>query len=229
MSQPADSETIAEAIDAGADVSPSCSETACSREWREYEVYGISVATRMPLALPVKSNRSRQPTDPAVTLFLAPRERFSEVPAAARNGDAWCTSSRCSDGSNYLRWRDLFEFLISPDGRSVACRPLERPSFETLQTYLLGQVLSFALLKQGIEPLHATAIVVDGKAIALLGESSFGKSTLAAACLRAGATLLTDDVLVIRRHCGELCGFPGPARLKLFPEIARRFLPQQAR
>jgi hypothetical protein len=76
---------------------------------------------------------------------------------------------RCPDGSDYLCWKNLFEFTVSADGRSVVCGPLDQSTNESLETYLLGPVLSFALAKQGREPLHATAVIVDGKAIAFLG------------------------------------------------------------
>ena len=91
---------------------------------------------------------------------------------------------------------------------------------ESFQVYLLGQALSFALLKLGFEPLHATAVVVDGRAVALLGESGSGKSTLAAAFVDAGFQMLTDDVLMVHECRGEAMAYPGPARLKLFPKVA---------
>ena len=49
---------------------------------------------------------------------------------------------------------------------------------------MLGQALSFALVKQGFEPLHATVAVVDDEAVAFLGHNAFGKSTLTGASCR---------------------------------------------
>ena len=62
----------------------------------------------------------------------------------------------------------------------------ERSSDESFQVYMLGQALSFALVKQGFEPLHATVVVVDDQAVAFLGGNAFGKSSLAACFLEAG-------------------------------------------
>ena len=63
------------------------------------------------------------------------------------------------------------------------------------------------------------------KAIAFVGDSGYGKSTLAAAFLAAGHRLLTDDVLVLKKgDGGEFYAYPGPRRIKLVPEIAERFL-----
>jgi hypothetical protein len=88
----------------------------------------------------------------------------------------------------------------------------------------LSQVLSFALLKQGIETLHATVIEVAGEAIAFVGDCGYGKSTLAAAFLHSGARLLTDDLLVLEIHNSPLplvLAHPGFPRIKLFPDSAR--------
>ncbi len=124
--------------------------------------------------------------------------------------------------------RDVGEFLISKDGRSITCYRFPQASPESFHVYLLGQALSFALVKNGIEPLHATVVVIQGKAVAFLGDCGFGKSTLAAEFLRAGHRLLTDDLLVLRATGQRMLAYPGPPRIKLFPELARRFLADEA-
>jgi hypothetical protein len=136
----------------------------------------------------------------------------------------WFECHRLSSGATYLRWAGLFEFLISPDARTIEYRPLEHATDESLTTYLLGQVLSFALVSRGYEPLHATAIVIDGEAIAFLGDCGYGKSTLGAAFLARGCPILTDDVLVLEARNGRWLAHAGPPRLKLFPRVARKLL-----
>jgi hypothetical protein len=136
----------------------------------------------------------------------------------------WFRYERLADGSNYLRWSGLSEFTISPDGRRIACRVLDRCPRETLLVYLLGQVLSFALVKRGVEPLHATAVMIDGEAVAFVGDCGYGKSTLGAAFLQEGCALLTDDLLVVTERGGRVSAYPGPARIKLLPGVARRLL-----
>ena len=140
----------------------------------------------------------------------------------------WLQHRRLPDGWDYVRWPALFECLIAPDGRELRGAPLCRLSPETLQSYLLTQLVSFALLRQGVETLHATVVVVEDRAIALLGDCGTGKSTLAAAFLRAGARLLTDDLLVLRQEHDALFACPGVPRLKLMPAIAKRLLPAHA-
>ncbi|MBI4421391.1 MAG: hypothetical protein HY560_11255 [Gemmatimonadetes bacterium] len=136
----------------------------------------------------------------------------------------WFACRRLRDRSIYLCWTDQFEFLVSPDGRGIHYRPLRHASAESLATYLLGQVLSFSLLAFRVEPLHGTAVVVDGKAIAFLGDCGSGKSTLGAAFLSRGYPVLTDDLLIPEPVRGGYAVPPGMPRIKLFPSVARRVL-----
>ena len=202
-------------------------ETGSSQQFYDYSVYGIALRSEIPLSYPEHTPGGGVD----VTFSVAPPGWLAESTAGLTNDarpDDWYERRRGADGSDYLRFPDLFEFRISPDGRSVAFAQLERSTAESFETYLLGHVLSYALVKQGYEPLHATTVVVDGAAIAFLGSSGRGKSTLAAAFLHAGHQLLTDDLLLIRQVDGILCALPGPPRVKLYPDIARQFLPRQA-
>src|SRR3989442_5163498 len=79
-------------------------------------------------------------------------------------GRRWFEDRMLSGRRRYLGWRGPFEFLVAADGRRIVARPL--PGLARMprafETYLLGQVLSFALIARGLEPLHATAVVVVG-------------------------------------------------------------------
>lgn len=147
--------------------------------------------------------------------------RGSDVAAAMPD---WFRYRRRPDGAEYLRWEGFAECLVAADGRRIEYRCLARCAPEALEAYVLGQVLSFALVKRGIEPLHASAVLVDGGALAFLGEAGRGKSTLAAAFLRAGFRLVTDDLLAIGGTGGRVVVYPGPGRLNLVPGPARRLL-----
>jgi hypothetical protein len=153
---------------------------------------------------------------------------FAEASQAANEKTGWFQYEELRTGAVYLRWAQLFEFLVSPDGGEIAARPCASASVEGFDTYMLGQALSFALIKQGFEPLHATVVTVDGQGLAFLGDCGRGKSSLAAAFLQAGHRLLTDDQLVLTMQDHVFTAHPGPPRIKLFPEIARRCLGARA-
>jgi len=189
----------------------------------QYEVYGICLRTEFPLSLPERTS-----TDMIqVEILKGPAEFFSDLlrdTPLQRSPYGNFFYAHFQDGSTYVRWNNLGEFQVSTDGRRISCRRFEETPLESFEVYLLGQAISFALVKGGLEPLHATCVVVEGQAIALLGDSGYGKSSLAACFLEAGHRLLTDDLLVAQEIPGGFQAHPGPPRIKLFPEMAQRFL-----
>lgn len=190
-----------------------------------YRSYGFQVRSSWPLSLRVDSG----PCSPDIELLKASAGFFEKITgelASQLTESRWFQCFRLADGSHYMRWTGLFEFLVSADGHRIWGHALPGGTLERLQTYLLGQVISMALVKQGVEPLHATAVVVDGQAVAFLGNTGYGKSTLGAAFMRAGFAVLTDDLLVIVKSRGQFMAQPGPARIKLFPESAEALLPE---
>jgi hypothetical protein len=201
-----------------------------SAEFRRYCAYGVAIRSELPLPLP----EMRGPTEAAL---LELEIRASDEPLSGaipegvklqRNPLSGFDFGQFPDGSTFVRWDDVGEVLISKNGRSIACRPFRQTDSESFHVYLLGQALSFALVMNGFEPLHATAVVVEDQVVAFLGDCGFGKSTLAAAFLQAGHRLLTDDLLLLRTTTRRVLAYPGPTRIKLFPKMARRLLGEEA-
>ena len=86
-----------------------------------------------------------------------------------------------------------------------------------------------ALVRQGLEQLHAAVLSVEGVAIGFLGDCTFGKSTLAASFVGAGHRLLTDDLLMIDRRTDGPIALPGTGRIKLAPDSALALLSDTTR
>lgn len=189
-----------------------------------YHLYGA----RLDSAWPLPYSRARRPYVAEIALTAGREPHFGPArDEAIRQPQPWApiVEGLLADGRTYLRWPDRFEFLISANGRQVAGRPLRGGTVEGFHSHLLGQALSFALIAQGLEPLHATVVAVDGGGVAFLGDSGLGKSSLAAAFLRGGHRLLTDDLLVVTGDRDSLRAHAGPPRLKLYPSSARRLMP----
>ena len=187
----------------------------------DYALYGLRIRSRMRLTL------DHIPTEGTANVELQPGDsnRFESIAAKVDFDQSdWIHKFDLPDGWTYLRYDELFEFLVSPSGDQILYRMLGNVSVESFQTYALGRVFSFALVKMGFEPLHAATVVVDGKAIAFLGASTFGKSSLAACFVAGGHQLLTDDTLRVEERDGQYVAFPGPPRLRLLPKVARLYL-----
>lgn len=185
--------------------------------WRTYPAYGVRI--KSAFALPCEEEA--RPAPPDIEIFHGSSRVFERI---RPDGATWFQYARQPDGAEYLRWSGLLECLVSADGRRIRCRDLNGSTSRVFETFLAGQVVSFALLKLGLEPLHATTVLVEGGAVAFLGDCGYGKSTLGAAFLQAGCRLLTDDVLVLREDSRGFCAAPGLPRIKLFPEIATTLL-----
>lgn len=189
----------------------------------QYCVYGVTLRSNIPLALPTDGYgelaRIELRTAPASYFLDAQRELPSE-----EDSGSWYKFGRLRNHSSYVRWEGVGEFLVSARGHQITTRQFDEANQESFQVYLLGQALSFALVKCGFEPLHATTVVVNGEAVVFLGEGGFGKSSLAACFLEAGYRMLTDDLLILTKSANGFLAYPGPPRIKLFPKLARRFL-----
>jgi hypothetical protein len=212
-------------VTAGAAASRERSRAGRADSRYRYCVYGFAVASDTPLALPDYSDTSLG----EVEYVSAPASVFQTAAQGVTfdpRSDSWYRYVCLGDRSTYVRWDGVGEFLVAADGRRIVCRRAEESSDEAFQVYMLGQALSFALVKQGFEPLHATGVVVDGQAVAFLGGNAFGKSSLAACFLEAGHRLLTDDLLILQESPDEILAYPGPPRLKLFSGMATRVLGQ---
>jgi hypothetical protein len=102
------------------------------------------------------------------------------------------------------------------DGSRIEVDPEPGARAEDLQLYLTGALVGAVLHQRGVWPLHASAVAIDGEAVAVAGASGAGKSTLVAKLVDRGATLVTDDLTVTALlEAGGVGVRPGPGRIKL--------------
>ena len=88
-------------------------------------------------------------------------------------------------------------FLIQ-NGNKILVSPLNDSDEDYHRLYILGTCMGAILMQRKILPLHGSAIAIEGKAYAIVGDSGAGKSTLASAFLNRGYQLLSDDVIPVR-------------------------------
>lgn len=197
---------------------------ACEARTYRYAVYGLVVDTLFPLSS--LAAMAIEGVDPTIEIRFATPDYFRGVSDGLKfdMGD-WFHHSILSEGNVYMKADGIFEAVISADGRRVVCAKADGVEEKTFEAYFLNFILSTSLTLQGEEPLHATVVDLGGRAVGLLGESGAGKSTLAAFLVSQGATLITDDMLRLTFVGDGAVAHPGPLRLKLFDEAARRLLP----
>jgi hypothetical protein len=83
------------------------------------------------------------------------------------------------------------------EGKRIFVSPLKQNEEDQIRLYLLGTCMGAILMQRRILPLHGSAVAINGKAYAFMGNSGAGKSTLASALINQGFPLLSDDVISV--------------------------------
>jgi hypothetical protein len=125
------------------------------------------------------------------------------------------------DGRHFLAWPDVCAFQFrGPD--LIEVQPYPDTPVSYLAFPLLGPIMALALHMRGLVTLHASAIDVEGRGVIFVGDKMAGKSTTAAAFLRAGYRLLTDDLLAIdQSDPSRPCILPAYGQIKLSQDAAQ--------
>ena len=204
---------------------------------RHYLAYGLRIAADLELSL-------RQITaagEPDVTLTagtsgstppIAPGtpERADVIADCAPDGQRFYLAMRSSTG--YRIWfRDVAVFEIAPSLRHVTWRTsAEDHRAELVPVVFEGTVLALLLLLRKQLVLHASAVRLDDAALAFVGQSGRGKSTMAAWMAGVGAQLISDDVLAVDVGSAEGARCLGSASSLRLRDAARPLadLPNQA-
>ncbi len=110
-------------------------------------------------------------------------------------GDAWVELYETATG--YLvRFTRVADFEILRDNTIVFSPQSDIPQ-HTIEHLLHDHVIPRVIAHERHTVLHAAAVEVNGHAIAFLGDTGWGKSTLTASFWRAGYALVSDDCVVI--------------------------------
>lgn len=180
-------------------------------------IHGLRIGTDISLPAARSSGRpdlrlevSAEPTgvDGACVLFADPSPTLDRP---------WFRAWRCMGTQ-----RGHVEFgtagSLSIDGQAGLLRfhrSADVPD-ELIGLFVVGAGLATVLALAGRCVLHASAVAVDGRAIAFVGSSGGGKSTLAAAACAGGAELISDDVLRLDPGRGDgWSAYRGTTRIRL--------------
>ena len=115
------------------------------------------------------------------------------------------------EGGLLINAMPVARFLVTPN--SVIVDSSHSAGASDWRALLLSPVLGALCYLRGFLPLHASALRIEGRTVAIAGASCAGKSTLAAALIRRGHALVTDDI------CAMMCSAQGTSVLPSFPAL----------
>lgn len=152
-----------------------------------YRAFGLVIASDMELPELVPAPDAAR-ADIAIRIVHTGRAfPPPEEPGTFRFGDTEC----------FLLYPQIGAFRVAVPGM-IEVEPLPGVDPALVCFPLLGPVMALMLQARGSFLLHGSALVgKGGQAFGFLGDKGAGKSTTAAAFLRAGHALLTDDIIAI--------------------------------
>ncbi len=195
--------------------------------FRTYRVFGFNLTSDFPFRHHLGGGEGK--ADLSFTLSANP-----VVPGAWKDGPPiYRSPRRFEDGESvsHLYRLDSWEVFSFPrladfylQAHRIVGQPLGQPDIDLVELRFLGPVLSYWLERRGIPALHASAVEVNGRAIAFLSRHGGGKTGLAAAMMQAGHSLLTDDVLPVEEGSGVFHARPGYPQMRMWPDEAAYFV-----
>ena len=183
-----------------------------------YEIHGLRVASAIRLGVAEVDGTATdleigQGPAVAVSAEPPPGRLLREVSFGGGRGVALAR-----DAEGYLlRLYGTCDFRIDGARRTIEARPAPELDPLMLAPLIEGAVLACVLALEGECVLHASAVEMDGGAVALVGRSGQGKSTLATLLCLGGASLVSDDVLRVDLSGEAPRCFPGGRRVRLRP------------
>ncbi|MFC5652877.1 aldolase [Paenibacillus solisilvae] len=154
----------------------------------KYRAFGLQIVSEIALPELISSDEQSNKVDVEIVV--------GDLTKAWEDAAVYQEFYGFANGCIYLNVPKTAIFCIQ-EGNKIIVSPVIGGEENKIRLYLLGTCMGAVLMQRRILPLHGSAVVINGKAYAFVGDSGAGKSTLAAAFLNNGHQLLSDDVIAI--------------------------------
>jgi hypothetical protein len=123
--------------------------------------------------------------------------RLGRTPARLEVADHVAPVFQTQGSNRYLLLLPGTGRMLVREGCEVIVEPEPGADLTAIRAILAGSVQAVLWHQRGFLPLCGNAVVIDGRAVALVGPSAAGKSTLAARLSIKGHTPMADGLCVI--------------------------------
>jgi hypothetical protein len=169
-----------------------------------YKTFGLNIITNIPFPELV-SQSAPERTDNTIFICLCKEYSFPNL-AGKKIISSNCIAYHKQDIGFLFNNKPLFRVI---NGKKIIINDNVDINIALLRFYVLGPGIGILLYQKGHLVLHGSAAIINGRAVAFLGHSGDGKSTLAAALYLEGHQFITEDILVV--------GFDEKNKPQIFP------------
>lgn len=128
----------------------------------------------------------------------------------------------CGAQQATLCFRGVAIFRI-PDTRTIIVAKEDQADDRMVERYICGVVFAILLYLRGLIVFHAACVAFDRReAVAFIGDSGAGKSSLAALAHLHGHPCMNDDVTPIKVDSGRIVAVPGIPYVKVDRDFVQR-------
>jgi hypothetical protein len=184
-----------------------------------YKAFNLIVQSE--IAIPSFVEAKAQTPDIQILLGKITPPAHHEKTNVARHGIISTYGEYTNASDCFMGWGNKLNIRIK-QGQSMTIDLLD-PNFAGI-VHLFAEAEAFGILlyQKNYLLLHASAITLpNGKGIVFMGEPGMGKSTTCAAFVKAGCTLITDDLVAIKVHDGKPYLVPSYPQLKIWGTSAK--------
>jgi hypothetical protein len=187
--------------------------------YQTYRMFDTIIASQIPLPeLPVCGGSKPLITTRLIADGQLDFTGFTTCHEWRDGGGQLICRCACRDTDYLLLFPEQASFLIAPDG-VISCVPVAGVAEKLVRQLLLNQVLPRYLAHTGELLLHASAVTLpNGATVAFVGESGYGKSTLASYCQQQGAQIIDDDSILLRSGTQGISITGGVPTIRLYPD-----------
>ncbi len=170
-----------------------------------YKLYGLTLASELPLP-------ELAVTQPMADILIRSScLQHIQIPEQYRH-----KNYRLNEHQHLIDVKGVARYLVTK-GKEILVDAEPDASQQQIRVYLLGSAIAALLHQRGSLLIHGNAIEVNGKCLIFAGHRGQGKSTLAAAFVRAGYRVLSDDLSIISfAENGQPMVQPGQPHIKLW-------------
>ncbi|MGF7119194.1 hypothetical protein [Methanobacterium oryzae] len=147
-----------------------------------YSAYGLNICSEIEFP---ELNHGLQIKDVSI--------RFGKNKFHRKNNEVFIVNEK----DIYFFFNDLGIIRIH-NGLSIIIDPLDNIDENSLREFIMGTGLALLLFQRGFLILHGSAVKINNHAIAFLGNSGLGKSTLAWSFYLRNYPVVTDDVIAVQ-------------------------------